>query len=32
MTIDRPMPAQPQKSSSMRIGSDSPVGSTESCA
>ena len=26
MTIDRPMPAQPQKSSSMRIGSESPVG------
>jgi hypothetical protein len=32
MTIDRPIPAQPQKSSSIRIGSDRPVGSTDSVA
>ena len=32
MTIERPIPAQPQNSSSMRIGSDRPVGSTESSA
>ncbi len=27
ITTDRPMPAHPQNSSSMNIGSDSPVGS-----
>jgi hypothetical protein len=32
MTIDSPMPAQPQNSSSIRIGSDRPVGSTDSSA
>ena len=32
MTIDSPMPAQPQNSSSMRIGSDRPVGSIDSSA
>lgn len=32
MTIDSPIPAQPQNSSSMRIGSDKPVGSSDSSA
>jgi hypothetical protein len=27
ITIDKPIPAQPQNSSSMNIGSDTPVGS-----
>ena len=30
ITIDSPIPAHPQNSSSIRIGSDSPVGSTDS--
>ena len=32
ITIDSPIPAQPQNSSSIRIGSDSPVGSPASVA
>ena len=32
ITIESPIPAQPQKSSSIRIGSERPVGSTDSSA